>query len=265
MKKADGLKKVVREPLVAKLQPQKEITVVPQKKAEPRKEMESQVSVRESKKEKPIATPPLLSAGKVFRDRLKSGGDGPEMVVVPAGSFQMGDVQGGGDKNEVPDRTVRIQKSFAIGRYEVTFGEYDQFAKAANRQFPVDQGWGRGRRPVIYVSWQEAVEYAKWLSAQTGKRYRPCLMEFTGERIRTSSRTRTEHGYREKSREAPAVDLRDRHRSRYDLRAHDGELWSQPRRLNIRFQKIQSNLHFRRVDIPFLALQDCDFENRQSF
>src|SRR4030095_15296150 len=41
-----------------------------------------------------------------------------------------------------------------------------------NRQFPIDEGWGRGRRPVIYVSWQDAVEYAKWLSGQTGRRYR---------------------------------------------------------------------------------------------
>ena len=108
----------------------------------------------------------------MFRDRLKSGGDGPEMIVVPAGSFQMGDVQGGGEKDEVPVRTVRIQKSFAIGRYEVTFGEYDQFAKATNRQFPSDEGWGRGRRPVIYVSWQDAVDYTNWLSGETSKRYR---------------------------------------------------------------------------------------------
>ena len=85
----------------------------------------------------------------------------------------MGDIQGGGDKKyEVPVRTVGIQKRFALGRYEVTFEEYDQFAKAANRQLPNDQGWGRGRRPVINVSWQDAVEYAKWLSEQTGKRYR---------------------------------------------------------------------------------------------
>ena len=109
---------------------------------------------------------------QVLRDRLKSGGEGPEMVVLPAGSFRMGDVQGGGDKNELPVRTVRIQKSFAIGRYEVTFEDYDQFAKATGRNLPSDQGWGRGRRPVIYASWQDAVEYAKWLSEQTGKRYR---------------------------------------------------------------------------------------------
>ena len=93
---------------------------------------------------------------------------GPEMVVIPAGSFQMGDVQGGGGKAEIPVRTVRIQKPFAIGRYEVTFEEYDKFEKA---NVP-DEGWGRGRRPVINVSSWDAVAYAKWLSGKTGKRYR---------------------------------------------------------------------------------------------
>ena len=109
---------------------------------------------------------------KVFRDRLKSGGEGPVMVVVPAGSFQMGDVQGGGYKDEVPVRIVRIEKPFAIGRYEVTFDEYDQFAGATGRELPGDEGWGRGLRPVVNVLWRDGVEYAKWLSAQTGKRYR---------------------------------------------------------------------------------------------
>jgi formylglycine-generating enzyme required for sulfatase activity len=84
----------------------------------------------------------------------------------------MGDVQGGGHTDELPVRTVNIQKAFAIGRYEVTFEEYDQFAKATNRQLPDDRGWGRGRRPVIYASWEDAVAYANWLSEQTGKRYR---------------------------------------------------------------------------------------------
>jgi formylglycine-generating enzyme required for sulfatase activity len=132
----------------------------------------------------PASPPPPLASGEqtaapsgttstsVFRDRLKSGGEGPEMVVIPSGSFRMGDVQGGGDKDEVPVHMVNIQKPFAIGRYEVTFDEYDQFAKAANRQLPSDAGWGRGRRPVIRVSWPDAVEYAKWLSGETGKRYR---------------------------------------------------------------------------------------------
>lgn len=113
-----------------------------------------------------------LKPGTVFHDKLKDGSQGPEMVVVPAGSFQMGDVQGGGEKDEQPMHAVRIQKPFAIGRFEVTFEEYDQFAKAANRQLPSDKGWGRGRRPVIDVSWEDAVDYAKWLSPKTGKHYR---------------------------------------------------------------------------------------------
>jgi formylglycine-generating enzyme required for sulfatase activity len=117
------------------------------------------------------------SSTSVFRDRLKSGGEGPEMVVIPAGSFRMGDLQGGGTKDELPVHTVKFQKPFAIGRYEVTFEEYDQFANATRLKLPSDAGFegksfGRGRRPVMNISWQDAVEYTKWLSGQTGKRYR---------------------------------------------------------------------------------------------
>lgn len=96
----------------------------------------------------------------------------PDMVLVPAGTFQMGDIQEGGIKDEQPVHEVRIAKPFALGRYEVTFEEYDRFAKRTGHKLPDDRGWGRGRRPVIGVSWDDAVAYAKWLSQQTGKRYR---------------------------------------------------------------------------------------------
>ena len=108
----------------------------------------------------------------VFRDKLKDGSQGPEMVIVPAGSFQMGNIDGKGGGVERPVHRVQIKKPFAIGRYQVTFKEYDQFAHARGRTLPEDRGWGRGRRPVVHVSWNEAVEYAKWLSVQTGKPYR---------------------------------------------------------------------------------------------
>lgn len=108
---------------------------------------------------------------QVLRDRLKSGGEGPEMLVVAAGSFQMGDRQGH-DKAALPVHTVKIQKPFAIGRYEVTFAEYDKFAQATGRKLPNDGGGGRGRQPVINFSWQDAVEYARWLSTEAGKHYR---------------------------------------------------------------------------------------------
>ena len=96
----------------------------------------------------------------------------PEMVEVKAGAFQMGDIAGRGDKGEQPVHEVKLQKSFKLGKYEVTFDEYDRFALSAGRPLPHDQGWGRGRRPVINVSWEDARDFADWLSKQTGKRYR---------------------------------------------------------------------------------------------
>jgi formylglycine-generating enzyme required for sulfatase activity len=109
--------------------------------------------------------------GKVFRDRLKDGGDGPEMVWIPAGRFRMGDIQGTGSDDEQPVHEVSVER-FAMGRYPVTFAEYDQFAQATDREKPDDRGWGRGNRPVINVSWYDAVAYTEWLCEQTGQQYR---------------------------------------------------------------------------------------------
>ncbi len=92
------------------------------------------------------------------------------MVVIPAGSFQMG--SNNGRANEKPPHRVTISRAFALGKYEVTFDEYDRFCKATGRTKPKDEGWGRGKRPVINVSWEDASAYAKWLSQQTGKQYR---------------------------------------------------------------------------------------------
>ena len=95
------------------------------------------------------------------------------MVVIPPGQFQMGCVSGKGcSADELPVRTVTFAKPFAMGKYEVTFAEYDRFAEATGREKPDDRGWGRGKRPVINVSWDDAPAYAAWLSEQTGKRYR---------------------------------------------------------------------------------------------
>jgi formylglycine-generating enzyme required for sulfatase activity len=121
-----------------------------------------------------VVTPPprdTFVAGKVFHDRLQDGSEGPEMVWIAGGRFKMGDVQGGGDSDEQPVHDVSVGR-FAMGRYEVTFAEYDKFAEATGRNKPSDQGWGRGNRPVIYVSWYDATAYAEWLSEQTGQKYR---------------------------------------------------------------------------------------------
>ena len=112
----------------------------------------------------------LPAVGSIFRDRLRSGGEGPEMVVIPAGQFRMGCVSGIDCINdEKPVREVVIARPFAMSKYEVTFDDYDRYTYLNKAN---DEGWGRGRRPVINVSWEDAMEYAAWLSTETGKRYR---------------------------------------------------------------------------------------------
>ena len=92
-----------------------------------------------------------------------------EMITIPAGTFRMGSHEG---SDEQPVHAVTIGKPFALGKYEVTFEAYDAFATATGRSEPSDSGWGRGNRPVINVSWDDATAYAAWLSQQTGKKYR---------------------------------------------------------------------------------------------
>jgi formylglycine-generating enzyme required for sulfatase activity len=112
------------------------------------------------------------AAKRAFRD----GQALPEMVVVPPGQFWMGATDGD-DKFasivEKPRHTVEIGHSIAIGRYPVTFDEWDAYvrgAPAAHR--PADHGWGRGRLPVCNVSWDDARNYVKWLSEASGRGYR---------------------------------------------------------------------------------------------
>ncbi|KAA0874125.1 SUMF1/EgtB/PvdO family nonheme iron enzyme [Nitrincola tapanii] len=96
----------------------------------------------------------------------------PEMVILPPGSFRMGDLDGRGDDNEQPVREVNIARPFALSRYEITFAEYDRFAQETGRRLPADEGWGRGSRPVIHVSWNDARAYTRWLAMKTGQPYR---------------------------------------------------------------------------------------------
>ena len=88
----------------------------------------------------------------------------PQMVLVEKGSFMMGDTWGGGSDAEKPTHKVTFTYNFYIGKYEVTFSEYDAFCEATGRSKPSDSGWGRGSRPVINVSWWDAIAYCNWLS-----------------------------------------------------------------------------------------------------
>lgn len=95
----------------------------------------------------------------------------PEMVVIPAGAFDMGSDDSDRDAkpDEKPKRTMRIPRRFAIGKYPVTFEEFDLFCDATGRKPPEDSyGWGRERRPIIDVSWRDAMVYAQWLNERLG-------------------------------------------------------------------------------------------------
>jgi formylglycine-generating enzyme required for sulfatase activity len=110
-----------------------------------------------------------LRVGAVFQDSPLS----PAMVVVPPGKFMMGSKDDEGEEDERPRHEVAIPQAFAIGRFAVTFEEWDT-ARAAGgvKHKPGDEKWGRGRRPVINVSWNDAQAYVTWLSGKTGKPYR---------------------------------------------------------------------------------------------
>jgi formylglycine-generating enzyme required for sulfatase activity/CRP-like cAMP-binding protein len=96
---------------------------------------------------------------------------GPAMIRLRGGSFIMGSNRNQVSGNEWPAHEVEL-KDFAISQVEVTFEEYDRFAQATGRRLPEDDGWGRGKRPVIHVGWDDAVAYTEWLSERTGKKYR---------------------------------------------------------------------------------------------
>ncbi|MDG4597340.1 MAG: SUMF1/EgtB/PvdO family nonheme iron enzyme [Candidatus Contendobacter sp.] len=107
-----------------------------------------------------------------FCDRLQDGSEGPTMVVVPGGRFLMGSPPDEPERRD-SERQHEVEVApFALGKFAATFEEYDRFATATNREKPSDKDWGRGRRPVINVSWLDAVAYAEWLSQQTGQTYR---------------------------------------------------------------------------------------------
>ncbi|MGD8347464.1 MAG: SUMF1/EgtB/PvdO family nonheme iron enzyme, partial [Lysobacterales bacterium] len=111
-----------------------------------------------------------LRPGKRFRDCAGC----PDMMVLPAGSFWQGSEENSplALKKETPRRMVSFQEPFAIGVFEVTFEQWDRcVAAGACGTNPNDNGWGRGKRPVMGVSWNDALEFTEWLSDETGQRY----------------------------------------------------------------------------------------------
>jgi formylglycine-generating enzyme required for sulfatase activity len=119
----------------------------------------------------PEPAPPTPRASEMFRDCSTC----PEMVVVPAGSFQMGSPSGEYDRepNEGPQHRVSVRRAFAVGKYEVTNSQWNACISGGGcRHRPNDASSDRGNRPVIHVSWDDAQEYVRWLSRETGHEYR---------------------------------------------------------------------------------------------
>lgn len=117
----------------------------------------------------------------------------PKMVVVPAGTFTMGSLptEAKRDSDEGPVHDVTIPQPFAVGVYPVTFDEWGTCVQGSgcNRYQPEDYAMGRGSRPVISVSWEDAQGYVKWLREKTGNEYR-LLSEAEWEYVaRAGSRT----------------------------------------------------------------------------
>jgi formylglycine-generating enzyme required for sulfatase activity len=141
-----------------------------------------------------VVPPDSFPPGKVFHDSLQVGGYAPEMVVIKAGRFQMGDIRNDGDSDEKPVHWVNIEK-FAMGKYEVTNAEFVRFLNAVKRRGTKKEPWFETKgedsdshimgsignfyiesnyenHPVIEISWYGAIAYTEWLTQQTGKHYR---------------------------------------------------------------------------------------------
>lgn len=134
--------------------------------------------------------PQARKPGEVFRDCA----DCPEMVVIPPGEFLMGSPpdEKGRDNDEGPQHRVRIGEAFAVGKYEVTVGEYRRFVResghrSGNSCWTYDGGEWKDRsgrdwespgfrqsdqEPVVCVNWEDAQAYVRWLSGKTGEEYR---------------------------------------------------------------------------------------------
>lgn len=87
-------------------------------------------------------------------------------IEVQGGTFKMGSKNGAHD--EVPVHSVTLD-FYSISKYEITFDQYETFCEATGRGKPEDVEWGRGKRPVININWNDAVNFCIWLSLKTGE------------------------------------------------------------------------------------------------
>jgi formylglycine-generating enzyme required for sulfatase activity len=111
----------------------------------------------------------LAQKGKFFKKEIDSLRIKKDTIHPKTNTYQMGSTEYG---DEQPIHQITFDYDFAIAKTPVTFEEYDLYCEAKGIEKPSDKGWGRGKRPVINVSWHDANDYCQWLSDQTGHNYR---------------------------------------------------------------------------------------------
>lgn len=89
-----------------------------------------------------------------------------EWIDIPKGTFFMGSPvkEAGRDENELQHEVT--VNAFMMSKYEITFEQYDNFCEADGREFPFDDSWGRGKRPVIGITWYDAIAFADWMGCR---------------------------------------------------------------------------------------------------
>ena len=121
-----------------------------------------------------LAAPPAIWRVPGAIEQFRDCADCPQMIVVPAGEFTMGSPKLEMHRGAEAQHRITITAPFAVSKFEITFDEWDACVAdgGCGAYSPDDENWGRGRRPVTNVSWQDAKAYAAWLSRKTGKTYR---------------------------------------------------------------------------------------------
>lgn len=115
-----------------------------------------------------LGLPPCLAWAQA---PIKDCADCPELLAIPRGTFVMG--SNDAHENERPQRKVTIAKPFYLGRFEITFDQWQAcFEASACKRLPDDHKWGKGDRPVMNVAFDDAQDYLAWISKKSGKRYR---------------------------------------------------------------------------------------------
>jgi formylglycine-generating enzyme required for sulfatase activity len=122
--------------------------------------------------ERPPELASIGNGGQIFQECANC----PQMVVIPAGVATIGSAptESGRRPEEGPQQEVRFAAPFAVGRYDVSYAEWDACVAAGgcNNWRPGDYSWGRGSQPVLFVSWNDARNFVAWLAKETGQPYR---------------------------------------------------------------------------------------------